>query len=66
MLSKPFYCFSSTRLISSIKHEHSSEILYLSYDIKITLKSHFFAKKCLFCHYVRNVVMNVIAFPENL
>ena len=31
---------------------------YLSYDIKITLKSHF-------CHYVRNVVMDVITFPEN-
>ena len=40
---------------------------HLSYDIKITLKSHFWRKKTLsFCHYVRNVVMDVITFPENL
>ena len=28
---------------------------YLSYDIKITLKSHFCNNKLQFCHYVRNV-----------
>ena len=39
---------------------------YLSYDIKITLKSHFCRKNVIICHYVRNVVMAVITFPENL
>ena len=42
-------------------------IFYLSYDIKITLKSHFWRKKGYnFCHYVRNVVKDVITIPENL
>ena len=36
----------------------------LSYDIKITLKSHFLHIKVIFCHYVRNVVMDVIMFPK--
>ena len=39
---------------------------YISYDIKITLKSHFCRKTLLFCYYVRNVVIDVITFPENL
>ena len=38
---------------------------YLSYDIKITLKSHFCRKNVIILSYVRNVVMDVIAFPEN-
>ena len=38
----------------------------LSYDIKITLKSHFCHKNVLFGHYGRNVVIDVIPFPENL
>ena len=29
---------------------------YLSYDIKITSQSHFWRKKIIFYHYVRNVV----------
>ena len=33
---------------------------------KITLKSHFCRKTLYFCHYVCNVVMNVITFPVNL
>ena len=41
--------------------------LYLSDDIKNTLKSHFCRKKTLyFCHYVRNVIMDVKTFPVNL
>ena len=32
--------------------------------IKITLKSHFCRKTLYFCHYVRNVVMGDIMFPE--
>ena len=39
---------------------------YLSYDIKITLKSHSAVKMLKFCHYARNVVMDVIKLPENL
>ena len=35
-------------------------------EIKITLQSHFCVKTLQFCHYVRNVVMDVITFPENL
>ena len=38
----------------------------LSYDIKISLKSHFCRKNVILYHYVRNVVMDVISFPENL
>ena len=41
--------------------------LYLSYDIKITLKSHFCCiNVTINCHYVCNIVMDVIMFPENL
>ena len=39
---------------------------FLSYDIKITLKSHFCHKNVNFYHYVSNVGMGVITFPENL
>ena len=43
--------------------------LYLSYDIKITLKSHFWRKNAInlviTCH-VRSVVMDLLTFPENL
>ena len=38
---------------------------YLSTDIKITLKSHFFRKNVIIC-YVRKVVMDVIMFTVNL
>ena len=33
--------------------------LYLAYDIKITLKSHFRRKNIKIVHYVHNVVMDV-------
>ena len=37
------------------------------HDIRITSKSHFCRKNVIiFCHYVRNVVMDVVTFPENL
>ena len=40
---------------------------YLSYGIKINLKSHSAIKTLNSCHYVRDVVMDVmILFPENL
>ena len=37
---------------------------YLSYDIKITLKFHFWREKLFICHYARNVAMEVIVFPK--
>ena len=39
---------------------------YLSYDIKNTLKSHFWRKTLHFFDYVSNLVMDVITFPVNL
>ena len=46
---------------------HINARFYLSYDIKITLKSHFWCKNVIFfCHFVRNFVMEAIALPENL
>ena len=30
------------------------------------LKYHFWRKHAKFCHYVRNVVMNILTFPVNL
>ena len=40
---------------------------FLSYNIKNTLKSHFWRKNVLiFCHSERNVAMDVITFPVNL
>ena len=40
----------------------------LSYDIKITLKSHFCHKNVIILslRYVSNVVMDVMTFPVNL
>ena len=60
MLGKrAFYCFFAMSLINSIIQEQNVRF-YLSYDIKITLKSHFWRKMLKFCHYVHNVVMDVI------
>ena len=36
------------------------------YHMTNTLKSHFWRKNDILCHYVRNVVMDVITFPVNL
>ena len=35
------------------------------YSIYHMIKSHFCRKNVIICHYVRNVVMDVITFPEN-
>ena len=35
------------------------------YHMTNSFKSHFWRKTLIFCHYVRNVVMDVITFPEN-
>ena len=43
-----------------------ARMLYSLYHMTNTLKSHFWRKKRYFCHYVRNVVMDVITFPVNL
>ena len=39
---------------------------FYHYDINITLKFHFCLKTLYFCHYLHNVDMDVITFPENL
>ena len=58
--------FVATSLINSIIQSRNVRF-YLSYDIKITLKSHFLHKKRLeFCHYVSNIVMDVIITADNL
>ena len=62
---RAFYLFFAASLINSI-NKSTNVRFYLSYGIKITLKSHFCCKTLHFWHYVRNVVMNVIAFPVNL
>ena len=36
------------------------------YHMTNTLKSYFWCETLNFCHYVRNVVMDVISFPGNL
>ena len=36
------------------------------YHMPNTLKSHFWRKNVIFCHYDRNVIMDVIMFPVNL
>ena len=36
------------------------------YHMTKALKSHFWRKTLYFCHYDRNVVMDVITFPVNL
>ena len=36
------------------------------YHMTNTLKSHFWRKNVIICHYVRNVIMDVITFPVNL
>ena len=43
-----------------------AQMLDSIYHMKTTLKSHFCRKTLLFCHYVRNVVMDVITFLVNL
>ena len=35
------------------------------YHMTNTLKSNFWRKNVMICHHVRNVVMDVITFPEN-
>ena len=60
---RAFYFFFATSLINSIIRSTNVRF-YLSYEIKITFISD--VKTSSFFHYVRNVVMDVIAIPENL
>ena len=46
MACRAFYLFFATSLINSIIREHECR-LFLSYDIKITLKSHFCRKNVI-------------------
>ena len=43
-----------------------ARMLYTIYHMTNTLKSDFWRKNVTICHYVRNVVMDVITFPANL
>ena len=36
------------------------------YHMTNTLQSYFWRKNVLICHYVRNVVMDIITFPVNI
>ena len=55
LFRKEFNKFNNTgaRMLDSIYH------------ITTTLKSHFWRKDVIICHYVHNVVMDVITFPVN-
>ena len=55
---RAFNLFFATSLKNSIIQEHDNVRFYLSYDIQITLKSHFLCKKTLYsCHFMyANVV----------
>ena len=57
-----FHLIFAMSLINSII-QSTNVRLYLSFDIKITLKSHFCCKNVVFfCHYVRKDVIDVITF----
>ena len=66
MLVKHFISF--LQRVKQIKNNKRTNVgFYLSHDIKITLKSsYFYRKNSMICHYVRNGVMDVITFHENL
>ena len=50
-----------------IQYNKSTNVrFYISYDIKNTLKSHFWRKYIIMLDYVRTDVMVVISFPVNL
>ena len=61
------------RILSLFRNEFNkfnntrARMLDSIYHMTNTLKSHFCRKKrYIFCHFVRNVVMDVITFPVNL
>ena len=50
-----------------IQYNKSTNVrFYITYDIKNTLKSHFWRKYIIMLDYVRTDVMVVISFPVNL
>ena len=62
---RAFYLFFAMSLINSIIQEHEFRF-NLSYDIKNTLKFHFWPKNIIILSLRRNVVMDFITFPVNL
>ena len=61
--------FNSLRKRDKMRGRSMNVRFYLSYDIKITLKSHFCRKNIKIFNlslHVRSVVIEVITFPENL
>ena len=59
-------------ILSLFRHEFNkfnntrARMLDSIYHMTNTLKSHFWRKKVMICHHVRNVVMDAITFPVNL
>ena len=52
--------------LSDVPNKSMNVRFYLSFDIKIILKSHYCRKNVIIFHYVHNSVMDVITFPKNL
>ena len=55
-----FYGFFATCLINSIIQEHKNVRFYLSHDVKITYKLHFWVNTSRFCHLLGSIKMDVI------
>ena len=53
-------------LLNELNKFNNTRARMLDSIYHITLRSHFCRKTLEFCHYVRNVVMDVITFPVNL
>ena len=53
-------------IIKRVEEKRQNARFYLSYDIKISLKSHFCNKKHYFVITYATFIMDVIMFPENL
>ena len=55
-----FYHFFATSLIIQ-QHRSMHVTFYVSYDINITLKSHFWCENVSILSYISNVIMGVIS-----
>ena len=59
---RAFYLFFATSLINAIIQEQECSIVYIYHMTLKLLWETFLRKKLYFCHYVSNVVMDVITF----
>ena len=48
------------------EYRNTNVRFFSSYDIKITLNSHFWCKKVIILSFVCNLIMDVITFPEHV